>query len=193
MKYTEDFYNLSHGTDVESARDICLNGFEIRGDATSWCGKGVYFYDMKSKAWWAANRKCEEIKQQKQIKVEPIIILSDIINIYKDDIFDLRAKNDLEQFETFVKEVLSEGAELKVSGITDDTERKILLRSMLISFYADKIKCKLVIGNFRQRPQPLYEHSIEFANSLDMIFGIETIYCVKDVSIISNVRLGGNR
>ena len=50
-----------------------------------------------------------------------------------------------------------------------------------------------MIGHFRQRPQPLYEHAIKFADSLDMIFGIETIYCVKDTSIVSNIRLGGSK
>ena len=62
---------------------------------------------------------------------------------------------------------------------------------MLISYYSDKNNKKLIIGNFRQRPQPLYEHAIEFSNSLDMIFGIETIYCVKDTGIIENIREGG--
>ena len=73
----------------------------------------------------------------------------------------------------------------------DDTERIILLRSMLISYYAEKKEKKLIVGNFRQRSQPKYEHSIEFANSLDMIFGIKTIYCVKDKDIIKNIRKGG--
>ena len=44
-----------------------------------------------------------------------------------------------------------------------------------------------------QRPQPLYEYAIEFADSLDMVFGIETIYCVKDIGIISNIRIGGKQ
>lgn len=57
----------------------------------------------------------------------------------------------------------------------------------------DKEKRKLVIGNFRQRPQPLYTKIIEFANSLDIVFGIETIYCVKDTNVISNIHLGGNK
>lgn len=33
----------------------------------------------------------------------------------------------------------------------------------------------------------MYEHAIEFSNNLDMIFGIETIYCVKDKDIIENI------
>ena len=32
------------------------------------------------------------------------------------------------------------------------------------------------------------ENAIEFSDSLDMIFGIETIYCVKDKDIIENIR-----
>lgn len=66
-------------------------------------------------------------------------------------------------------------------------EKIIRLRAIFISYYADKNGKKLVIGNFQQRPQPIYEHAIEFSNNLDMMFGIETIYCVKDKDIIKNI------
>ena len=66
----------------------------------------------------------------------------------------------------------------------NETEKIIQLRSLFISYYAEKNDKKLIIGNFRQ---PMYEHAIEFSNSLDMIFGIETIYCVKDSNIIENI------
>lgn len=193
MEYTESYYSLSHGTDKQSAKDIISNGFALKGDITSWCGKGAYFYDIKAKAWWAANRKCAEIKQKEFRKVKPIILLADIENIPKKEIFDLRVKKDLECFEDFVNELLKGKDQIQIQGIEDEAERKIALRAMLISFYADAVCCKLVIGNFRQRPQPLNEHAIEFSDSLDMIFGIETIYCVKDTNIISNIRLGGSK
>lgn len=138
MRYTESYYNLSHGTDKISAENIKTKGFVLSGD----------------------------------------------------DTFDLRVKKDLEKFEEFVNLILPKKEKIIISEI-DDAERKIRLRSALISFYAKETQCKLVIGNFRQRPQPLYEHAIEFANSLDMVFGIETIYCVKDTGIISNIRIGG--
>ena len=57
----------------------------------------------------------------------------------------------------------------------------------IIRIIKSKNNKKLIIGNFRQRPQAMYEHAIEFSNSLDMIFGIETIYCVKDKNIIENI------
>ena len=66
MEYTESYYSLSHGTDQHSAENSVKEGFSIKGDATSWCGKGVYFYDIKGKAWWAAKRKCSEIKKTKK-------------------------------------------------------------------------------------------------------------------------------
>ena len=138
MRYTESYYNLSHGTDKISAENIKTKGFVLSGD----------------------------------------------------DTFDLRVKKDLEKFEGFVNLILPKKEKIIISEI-DDAERKIRLRSALISFYAKETQCKLVIGSFRQRPQPLYEHAIEFANSLDMVFGIETIYCVKDTGIISNIRIGG--
>lgn len=74
----------------------------------------------------------------------------------------------------------------------DDVEKIIKLRAMLISYYADRKNKKLIVGNFRQRPQIKYKHAIEFSNSLDMVFGIETIYCVKDKAIIENIHQGGN-
>lgn len=102
MEYTESYYSLSHGTDQQSAESIMKEGFFIKGDATSWCGKGVYFYDIKSKAWWSAKRKCRELNKRENTKVKPSIILADIENISKSDIFDLRVKKDLDDFENFV-------------------------------------------------------------------------------------------
>lgn len=139
MRYTESYYNLSHGTDKISAENIKTKGFVLSGDET----------------------------------------------------FDLRVKKDLEDFECFVNLMLQRKKQIKIADVDDEVERKIRLRSALISFYAKETQRKLVIGNFRQRPQSLYEHAIEFANSLDMVFGIETIYCVKDTGIISNIRIGG--
>ena len=53
----------------------------------------------------------------------------------------------------------------EISGIDSDIEKVIKLRAMLISYYADRNNKKLIIGNFRQRPQPKYEHAIRFYNS----------------------------
>lgn len=102
MRYTESYYNLSHGTDNVSAEDIKTNGFTLRGDKTSWCGEGVYFYDIKAKAWWAAKRKCNELKQKGKDSIKATVILADIEDIYKDETFDLRVKKDLDDFESFV-------------------------------------------------------------------------------------------
>ena len=63
-KYKETYRELSHGTDVESATIIRNNGFKISERSDSWCGPGIYFYDIKKKAWWAARRKCSEIKKE---------------------------------------------------------------------------------------------------------------------------------
>ena len=181
-KYKETYRELSHGTDVESATIIRNNGFKISERSDSWCGPGIYFYDIKKKAWWAARRKCSEIKKETGKKVEPTVLFADIIDIETDKIFDLRAYKDLCDFEEKITPLLGEYS-FELSGM-NETEKIIQLRSLFISYYAEKNDKKLIIGNFRQRPQPMYEHAIEFSNSLDMIFGIETIYCVKDSNII---------
>lgn len=184
-KYKETYRELSHGTDVESATIIRNNGFKISERSDSWCGPGIYFYDIKKKAWWAARRKCSEIKKETGKKVEPTVLFADIIDIETDKIFDLRAYKDLCDFEEKITPLLGEYS-FELSGM-NETEKIIQLRSLFISYYAEKNDKKLIIGNFRQRPQPMYEHAIEFSNSLDMIFGIETIYCVKDSNIIENI------
>ena len=132
MRYTESYYNLSHGTDIVSAEDIKTNGFALRGDKTSWCGEGVYFYDIKAKAWWAAKRKCNELKQKGKGSIKATVILADIEDIYKDETFDLRVKKDLDDFESFVNSTLSDDYKIIIEGVDDEVERKILLRSMLI-------------------------------------------------------------
>lgn len=191
MVYNESYKNLYHGTDEKSADLILKEGFEIRGDENSWCGKGIYFYDIKKKAWWSANRTCTTIKRQTNEKLKSKVLHADIIKVQDSDIMDLRTEKDLMELEKFSRELFGD-YKIKLKSDEHDTEKIIKFRSVLIGFSADKLNKKLVIGTFRQRPQPKYEHAIEFANSLDMIFGIETIYCVKDSSIIENVRLGGD-
>lgn len=183
--YKETYRELKHGTDEESALNIKMNGFEIRGCANSWCGDGIYFYDVKKKAWWAANRKCKEINKKTGKKVKPTVLFADIVNLEDDKIFDLRTYKDLCNFEKEAKQIF--GEYVFEMPEKNDSEKIIILRSILISFYANRNNKKLIIGNFRQRPQPMYEQAISFSNSLDMIFGIETIYCVKDKNIIKNI------
>lgn len=106
----------------------------------------------------------------------------------KREIFDLRVHTDLCQFQKEIQLLLEKTeARLEIDGIEDETERKIILRSMLIDFYAKRKNVKLVIGTFRQRPQEKYRDAIEFADGLQIVFGAETIYCVKDQEILTNI------
>lgn len=186
MMYCETYRNLCHGTDEQSAEMIRKKGFKIAGNKDSWCGAGIYFYDIKKKAWWAAERKCNQLKKDMEKKLKPKVIFADIVNIPDRDIFDLRVFTDLCDFENSITDLFGDFI-FDIPEAENETERIIMLRSLLISYYVKMHGKKLIIGNFRQRPQPKYEHAIEFANSLDMIFGIETIYCVKDNTIISNI------
>jgi len=187
MKYKESYVDLCHGTDEESADKIEETGFEIKGGRDSWCGKGVYFYDVKKKAWWAAHRKCREIRKETGRIVNPTVLFVDITDIEDDNIFDMRVYKDLCDFEKETAQLFGEHI-FEIKGVEDRTERIVQLRSLMISFYSDRKDKQLVIGNFKQRPREDYNHVIEFANGLDMVFGIETIYCAKDKNIIGNIR-----
>lgn len=107
--------------------------------------------------------------------------------------FDLRSHSDLLDFKIFVDKLLkSSGGILRISELQNDEERIIAFRSMLISYYTNSVNKKLVIGTFKQREQSSYNDAVNFAESLNLIFGAETIYCVKDINILSNLRIGGN-
>ncbi len=99
----------------------------------------------------------------------------------------MRIHTDLCDFEEKTK-VLFEDHKFNLEEIEDENERTIVLRNLMISYYAEKEEKKLVIGNFKQRPQKEYNYIKNFSDNLDIVFGIETIYCVKDKSIIKNVR-----
>lgn len=188
MEYKETYRNLCHGTDEKSAEKIRKKGFIPSESKGNWCGAGIYFYDIKAKAWWSAQRTCNEIKKQTGEKVSPKVVFADIIELPKKEIFDLRVHTDLCQFQSEMQQLLEKAeARLEIDGIEDETERIITLRSMLIDFYAKRKNVKLVIGTFRQRPQEKHRDAIEFADSFQIVFGAETIYCVKEQEILTNI------
>lgn len=124
-------------------------------------------------------------------QVRATVLSADFKKLSPTEIFDLRIEKDLRDFEQKTKDLLADT--LKIKGVSDDAERKIKLRKILISYYADKIKkAKLVIGIFVQKPQEKRKPLLEFSELLDIVFGAETIYCVKSPEIIKNIRLGGN-
>ena len=178
------YRELVHGTDMESAENILAQGFELRGDLRSWCGEGVYFYREKNKAWWTAKRKCHQLKKELGRKVKPIILFADIYELPVNDILDLRKQKDFKAFKDFVQGMFDE-EKAKIGG---DDEALRQVRAALISFYADKHHKKLIVGDFEQeREQDEYDR---FAKDLRIISRKEEIFCIKDTSIISNVRKG---
>lgn len=186
--YKESYLGLCHGTDQETASLILRDGFQIRGDSSSWCGKGVYFYNIKRKAYWAAARKCNEIKIKEGKRVKPEVVFAELEDVPVSEILDLRSYDDLCDFEEFFRN--DRTYKILIKGKEKDPEHIISMRSLLIAYYAEKTNKKLVIGEFKQREQPKYAHAIEFAEQMNMIFGTETIFCVKNIEIIKKVRRG---
>ena len=100
---------------------------------------------------------------------------------------DLRSYNDLVSFAEFVDQVLAESG-LGIADDLDPDEKLIKIRALLISIYAQERQKKLVIGHFRQKTNSVYADGQSLADGLQLVIGIETIYCVKDSSIVSNIR-----
>ena len=186
-KYKETYTNLYHGTTAAAAKEIITNQKFVPSGEGSWCGAGIYFYDIKAKAFWAANRKCNEIKAQTGASHIPTVVNADILDLDRNFILDLRDPNKFGEFFKIIEPVLNE-CELKICSGDDTQEELIKLRGILISTYAKKYDAKLVIGHFQQREQPVYSDFILNAARVKMVIGLETIYCVKNDEIISEIR-----
>ena len=183
--YTETYRNLFHGTTLESALDI-ENSKNFILSEDGWCGSGIYFYDNKTKAMWAAQRKCVEQSKKDFKKHCKACICAEIVELNKSFIFDLRAQKDLINFQNFADELLK-GQGFSIQEL-DDNEKIKMTRTMLIAFYSDQNNIKLVVGNFRQTSDGSKRDLYAYAEKWNLVFGVETIYCVKDVSILKNIR-----
>lgn len=146
--HTEIFRDLCHGTDVISANKIRESGINLSSAKGNWCGDAVYFYDIKAKAWWAANRKCRQIKEMTGKKIQSSVVFADILDIDKEEVFDMRIYKELCNFKQYVSQILSV-SEFHIDEIDDQHGRIIQLRAMLIAYYAQKFQKELVIGHFR--------------------------------------------
>jgi hypothetical protein len=116
MNRKETYRDLYHGTDAESASLIKKEGFKPSTASGNWCGSGVYFYDIKAKAWWSALRTCDQIKKARGRTVKAAIVYADIIDLDRDLILDLRAKKDLDDFRKIISPLLEKG-KFKIDGI----------------------------------------------------------------------------
>lgn len=183
--YTETYRNLFHGTTAEAALDIeKSNNFDPSKDG--WCGEGIYFYDNKTKALWAAQRKCVEQSKIDLRSHDKACVCAEIIELRKDFIFDLRTQKDLINFQKFADDVLK-GHKVLMPDF-DDKEASKKLRAILIAFYSKKNNIKLVIGNFKQDLDVAQKNLYTYAENWNLVIGVETIYCVKDGSILKNIR-----
>lgn len=190
---TEEYINLYHGTTAEFASGI-IKSQRFNASSEGWCGKGVYFYDIKAKAWWSASRTCRN-----QGVAKPTVVAADLQEIDRASILDLRDPKKLESFAMFTEKLFSESdcgweiAELE-TGNVDEFEKICGIRALLLSFYCDQHDIKVVIGYFQQRPSnSIKDDTKKFSDKWFLALGIETIYCVKDVSIIYNIREVGRQ
>lgn len=201
MGYVDNYYALCHGTTLEAARKIIENGFEIRTPKDPWLGEGVYFYDRKRKAWWYSDNTCRYISKEEDRPVQGTVLFVDILNIPYEDIFDLRIRDDMEDFQVFVEKLdemrkkdFPDTDSYCISSATNEDERRAEMRSYLIGYYVKESRKKLVIANIRQSEdsiKAISEETIKFSDSLGIVLGVETVYCVKDLSIMSKPRQGG--
>ena len=180
--YTESYRDLYHGTTKTNAEKIIAMQMFKPSD-TGWCGKGVYFYDIKAKAWWSADRTC----RRSNIKDAPAIVVADIKDIKRVEVLDLRSFQDLSKFEKFVTSFLTEsGGKIDIVEAKNEDDRVRQLRELFLNFYCSEKEIKLIIGHFKQVER--VEFDVNFAEEWQLVIGIETIYCVKDTQIISNIR-----
>lgn len=188
-KYKETYLNLYHGTTKEAANSILTSQMFIPSSVNNWCGEGIYFYDNKAKALWAAHRKCNEVFSETGVRTDATYVNADIVDLEREYILDLRDYKQLLCFSKVVDTVLEE-VKIDIAEELPEEEKIIILRGILISYFAQEYDKKLIIGHFQQRSQEGMENAFSKAESLHLVIGVETIYCVKDASIISAIRGG---
>lgn len=115
------------------------------------------------------------------------IVIADIKSLSKSYILDLRSSEDLKQFADFVDEFLAE-FDFDIEEDLEESESRKLKRAMLLSFYCEEKGIKLIIGYFQQNLQNKMDNYKIFADTWQLVIGIETIYCAKDPEIICNIR-----
>ena len=184
--YIESYKDLYHGTTASRATQI-VNTQTFIPSRDGWCGSGVYFYDIRSKAWWSANRTCIEERLKGNTSAKADIVIADIKGLSRSFILDLRSPDDLKQFADFVDAFLSEN-NFEIEGEMNEDECLRRKRALLLTFFCEENNRKLVIGYFKQQPQEKIDVTRNFADLWQLAIGIETIYCAKDLSIIENIR-----
>lgn len=185
-EYTESYYNLYHGTTHTNAENI-LKEQQFRKSKSGWCGSGVYFYDIKSKAWWSAKRTCRDIKITSGNREERDVLRADILNLNKKYILDLRTFEDIKKLAAFVDSFLRD-FNFDIQEDLNEFDRITKKREMLLAFFCEENDIKFVVGCFKQRPQDNNKSEYETASNWNLVIGAETIYCARDESIISNIR-----
>lgn len=189
VSYIESYKDLYHGT-IESYAAQIVDTQEFLPSKSGWCGAGVYFYDNRAKAWWSARRTCLQEKTNGNTLAKADIVIADIKSTQRTSILDLRSPEDLQSFADFVNDFLSEG-NIQIDESLDEEEQLKLKRAMLLSFYCKENNMKLIVGYFKQQSQEKIDAKKEFAEAWELAIGIETIYCVKDSTIICNIRRKG--
>lgn len=183
--YVESFISIYHGTTKEAAESIIREGFIPSKGFNNWCGNGIYFYRSKSKAFWSANRTVRE-KKKENIFTESAVITADIKDIPRSEIFDMRTTADFKEFESFYIENGENYTGIRLDE--NEENNRVAFRALMICMFMKRYGQKLVVGFFKQKPQPEIAEISNFADNLDLIIGIEEILCVKDASILSNIR-----
>ena len=184
--YIESYKDLYHGT-IESNANSIIDTQTFIPSTQGWCGPGVYFYDNRSKAWWSAKRTCNYAKLNGNPYATPTVVIADIKPLNKENILDLRATGDLNDFADFVNKFLSEFDFSFEQNLSEDEYIK-QKRASLLSFYCQENNKQLIIGHFKQKPQEKLDSMTCFANEWQLVIGIETIYCAKNTDIIDNIR-----
>lgn len=176
--YTEEYKHLYHGTTEKYAAAI-IKSQNFTPSPNGWCGYGVYFYDIRAKAWWSANRTCSTKEN-----ANSAVIVADIQPLNRVCILDLRSAKDLRKFADFVDYSLA-NADFDVDSSLDNFDRTAAKRAILLDLYCETNNIKMIIGYFQQKRTSDCE---AFADVWQLAIGVETIYCVKDSTLIYNIR-----
>lgn len=189
--YKESFHGLYHGTTLASANGIIENGFRFSVGNDSWCGAGVYFFDVRALAWNWANRVAAVRKRDGEDLYEAVVVETSAVDVDRDLILDLRDVNSLYDLKKAAEGFLRGDSQIHYDGDDElsDEERLNRTRAILIDMFCKMKGFALVVGIFKQNDREERREILKYAESINIVSGVETIYCVKDTGILGRLNV----
>ena len=183
-------FTIYHGTDVEAARKIIVEGFKTKPSKEHWLGNGIYFYFDRSLAEWWTTRPTNKFGTSIQ---HPALVKCGI-SVEEERVLDMRK---LKNYLQFVDKYRKEFWPYVINGRITVTEKDAKffdekqLRCAFCDYLFNRYELDAIVGTFDLQGQPYLPEPNTYGEYFDTfnLRYIETQFCVKNKEIITKTEV----